>query len=99
MNYWAYPVTVLPLTPCYVPFDLCALPVATMLWLQFFPKMNLFLKAAIYAAGGTLFDFSCDYIGLSMETDGWNRIYTFIILFLMYLLVYWISKRKDFDPI
>lgn len=99
LGFWFYPITVFPFTPSYIPFDICALPVATMLWLQFFPKWNLFLKASIYAAGGALFDFICDSICLTIQKDSWSRIYTVIILFLIYLLGYWISKRNKFDPV
>lgn len=99
LGFWFYPVTVLPFSPSYIPFDLCALPVSTMLWLQFFPKWNPFLKASVFAVGGTLFDLIYDKIGLTMELDSWNRIYTLIILFLMYLFAYWVSKRKKFDPV
>jgi hypothetical protein len=99
LGLWFYPITVFPFTPSYIPFDLCALPVATMLWLQFFPKWNFFFKALVYAAVGTLFDFICDSIGLTMEKDSWLRVYTFIILFLIYLLAYRVSKSKRFEPV
>jgi hypothetical protein len=99
LGFWFYPVTVFPFTPSYIPFDLCALPVATMIWLQSFPKMNLIMKTLIYAGGGALFDLICDTIGLTYQLDSWSRAYTYIILSLMYLLAYWVSKRKKFDPV
>lgn len=99
LGFWYYPITVFPMTPSYIPFDLCALPVATMLWLQFFPKWNLFLKAGVYAAVGSLFDFICDTLRLTVQEDSWLRIYTFIILLLIYLFAYWLSKRRRFEPV
>ena len=100
MHLWTYPTTVAPMMPSFLPFDLSAVPVATMLFLQFFPRMKLFWKALIYAAGGTLFDFISDSIGLSVQEGwGWSSIYTFLILFFMYLLAYRIAHMENFEPI
>ncbi len=99
LHLWSYPVTVFPLMPSYVPFDLSALPVATMLWLQFLPKMKLVLKALIYAAvGAFVFEPLCDWIGLALQT-WWLHILTFIMLFGLYHIAYWFSKRKNFNPV
>lgn len=49
LNLWYYPVTVLPLMPEFNPFDICALPVATMLCIQYFPDVGPYIKAIIYS--------------------------------------------------
>ena len=75
LHLWTYPITVFPLMPSYVPFDLSSMPVATMLWLQFFPKMKLILKTLIYAVvGGFGFEPLIDKIGLVCE-EGWKYFY------------------------
>jgi hypothetical protein len=100
LHLWTYPTTVTPMMPSFLPFDLSALPVATMLWLQFFPGMKLAWKALLYAAAGTAFDYACDAIGLSVQEGwGWSRAYTFLILILLYLLAFWIANRLRYEPI
>jgi hypothetical protein len=100
LHLWTYPTTVSPMMPSFLPFDLSALPIATMLWLQFFPKMKLVWKALVYTAAGTAFDFACDVIGLSAQEGwGWSRAYTFLILILLYLLAYWVANRLKYEPI
>ena len=42
---WAYPISILPLMPCFIPFDLTVLPVTTMLFIQFSPKTKTIYKA------------------------------------------------------
>ena len=99
MHLWTYPVTVLPLMPSYIPFDLSSMPVATMLWLQFFPKMRLIYKALIYAlVGGYLFEPLIDWIGLSVE-EGWKYSYSVLIMFVVYLMADFFATRDQFEKI
>jgi hypothetical protein len=39
--------------PEFIPFDISALPVATMIFIQFFPKVKPIWKALVYSAAGT----------------------------------------------
>lgn len=98
LNLWSYPTTVFPLMPSYVPFDLSAMPVSAMLWLQFFPRMKLVWKAPIYGAVGSfLFEPFCDRIGLVIQ-HGWSYLYSFALLNLIYLLAYFVATRNSFQP-
>ena len=49
LNLWSYPVNVFPLMPEYIPFDICALPVTTMLVIQFFPTVNPVIKSIAFS--------------------------------------------------
>jgi hypothetical protein len=50
------------------------------------------------AVGAYVFDPVCDGIGLAVE-EGWNRIFTFVILFFLYLIAFWFSRRTKFEQL
>jgi hypothetical protein len=68
-----------------------------MLWLQFKPTLNPFLKAVIYSSltsfiGEPLFE----WIGF-YTTVKWSVFYSFPIYIMIYLIAERISKAKSFD--
>jgi len=99
MNLWCYPINVFPLMPEFIPFDICALPVATMIFIQFFPKVNAFIKAALYAMLGSLvFQPLMAWVGL-YENLGWKHYYSLPILFILYIVANYLSNKNNFDEI
>lgn len=96
---WHYTGKALPIIPTYIPWDFCLIPVTTMLWVQFKPRLNPILKAIIYGLlaafiGEPFFE----WIGL-YSPEKWNSLYSFIMYIVIYLLAYRISLAKTFDKL
>ena len=71
MNLWNYPTIVFPLLPEFITFDISVLPVATMLCIQYFPKVSPYIKAVIYSATSSfIFEPLNVKLGLYVKTTG-----------------------------
>lgn len=96
---WYYPVTLVPLMPCYIVFDLSVLPVTTMLFIQFFPKVRAFYIALIYAAlGSFIFQPAMEALGLVVH-ERWTVFSTFPVLFLLYLVSHRLAVNGRFEAV
>jgi hypothetical protein len=96
---WSYPISVFPIMPGYIPYDFCALPVATMLFIQFLPKIKAIYKALVYGAiGGFVFEPMMNWIGVYNKKE-WKSYYSFPILVAIYLVCNYFAKKKIFEPI
>ena len=96
MNLWCYPINVLPLMPEFIHFDICALPVATMLVIQFFPTVSPLIKAIVYAAFASfIFQPINSWLGL-YNNLAWKNYYSFPILIVIYLLSNYVATRSQF---
>jgi hypothetical protein len=96
---WAYTVRVIPIISSFIPWDISVMPVATMLFLQFFPKVNLFIKAGVYAFSGA---FICEPVAVWLEIASephWSSFYSFPIILIIYLLSHAIFTSKSFKVI
>ena len=96
---WHYSGRVLPTIPTFFPWDFTLIPVSLMLWLQFRPTLNPFLKAVIYSAltsfvGEPFFE----WLGLYTIVK-WSVVYSFPIYIFIYLIAYRISNAKSFEPL
>jgi hypothetical protein len=99
LGLWSYPVNVFPLMPEFIPFDISALPVATMLFIQFLPKLRPFYKAVIYSACGSfIFQPVMKFVGL-YDNLGWKNYYSFPILIAIYLAANYISNKDRYGKI
>jgi hypothetical protein len=99
LGIWHYSGKFIPTIPSYLPWDFCLLPVITMLFIQFKPNMQPFLKAIIY---GALIAFIgeplMEWVGL--YTSGkWHNYYSFPIYIIIYLISFKISKINTFNNI
>lgn len=99
MRLWDYNTQVIPLIPPYAPWDFTLLPVTAMLFYQFKPKWNPYLKAAVFAAIGSfvvqpVFEWVNFY-----EPYGWKDWYSFPLLFGIYLLGYYFVTRVRFEKL
>jgi hypothetical protein len=93
---WGYKAMLFPTIPSFMPWDISLIPVTTMLWLQYKPRVNPFIKAISYSAltafiGEPLFD----WVGLYNPIN-WNSFYSFPIYTLIYLVAYGISKLNSY---
>lgn len=99
MGLWSYPANVFPLMPEFIPFDISSLPVATMLFIQFFPKVKAIYKAIVYGAiGAFAFEPMVHWLGL-YDRLGWKSYYSFPILIGIFLASNYIAHRDSFSKI
>ena len=99
LDVWYYPVKIFPILPQSEPFNFSVLPVVTLLFIQYFPKVKAIYKALIYAiAGSFIFQPLMEWIGL-YANDEWKNYYSFPILMVMYLTANWLATRKNFKPL
>jgi hypothetical protein len=99
MGLWTYPASAVPLMPEYIPFDISSLPVTTMLFIQFLPKLKPIYKAVIYAAiGSFVYEPFMHWVGL-YDRLAWEYWYTFPILVAVYLAANFFATRDRFQPV
>jgi len=96
---WHYRFHVIPTLPTYFPWDVTLMPVSVMILLQFFPKINPWLKAIFFA-------FLTSYIGEPFfnwlgiyEPTAWRYSYSVPIQFILFMSAYWLSQRSKFSPL
>jgi len=96
MNLWYYPITVFPLMPEFNPFDICALPVATMLCIQYFHNINPYIKAIIYSLiSSFMFEPLNQWLGLYKQIL-WKYYYSVPIMIFIYLVANYLATRNKF---
>lgn len=99
LRLWSYPISIVPQMPCYLPFNYSALPVTTMLFLQFCPNVKPVYKALVYAGlGSFVFQPVMIWVGLVIH-EKWPNLYSFPILFLIYLMSHFIATRKHYESV
>jgi hypothetical protein len=99
LGLWSYPYSVFPLMPSYIPLDCSVVPVATMLFIQLFPKIKTIYKALIYGAVGAFgFESLLSWVGLYNRME-WKSIYSFPLYILIYLVCNYFSKKMNFAPV
>jgi hypothetical protein len=96
---WSYPVLLFPILPECSPYNFTILPVVTMVFLQYCPNRNRYLKALVYAALGAFgFQPLMEWAGLYLN-DEWRDWYSFPILYLFYLAADWLAGRETFEKL
>ena len=97
LGLWSYPFNVFPLMPEFIPFDISALPVTTMIFIQLFPKVRPVWKALVYSAlGSFVFQPLMKWMGLYNNMN-WEHYYSFPILVGIYLTAHYIVTRHRFS--
>ncbi|WP_026580853.1 CBO0543 family protein [Bacillus sp. J33] len=96
---FAYPVKVIPLPTLSYSFRYSMVPVTIMFLLQYKPHLNPLIKAILFAG------FSA-YIGMPLmamihlyKKVDWAYTYSFFILFSLFMIAHWFSRRKSFGEI
>ncbi len=91
---WNYNTLLLPYFPEYLPWDLTIMPVTAMLYYQFLPKVNPWLKGLVF---GTTASYVVEpvfiWAGL-YEPSGWEHHYSLPIYFAIYMAGYWLYKQN-----
>lgn len=96
LGLWSYPANVFPLMPEFIPFDISSLPVVTMLFIQFFPKVKPFYKAVVYSAFASfVFQPFMSFVGL-YDNLQWENYYSFPILIIIYLLANYFANKNRY---
>jgi len=93
-NLWHYDWNVIPFIPIYFPWNFTLFPVSIMLFLQFKPDMNKYIKAVA-------FSFMCSFVfepffsWISMyHMLHWEYWYSFVIYTPLYLFYDYLYKCK-----
>lgn len=96
---WTYPVKAIPLPTISYSFRYSLMPVLIMFFLQFKPNINPFLKGIVLAGLSA-------YIGMPLmalvnmyKKLDWAYTYSFFIIFSLFLVAHWFSRRKSFEPL
>ena len=82
--------------PEFITFDVCVLHVATILCIQYFPKVSPYIKAVIYSATSSfIFEPSNVWLGLYVKKQ-WECHYSVPIMIFIYLVVSYVASRNKF---
>lgn len=93
---WCYPINVFPFMSQHITFDIFALPVVTMLFIQFFPSVSPYIKAVIYSLSSSfIFDPIIEWLGLYKQIH-WKYYYSVPIMIFIYLVADYLSSRNKF---
>lgn len=99
MNLWSYPVIAFPLMPDFVTFDVSVLPVATMLYIQYFPNVSPYIKSVIYSITSS-FMFEPLNVKLGLyEKIRWEYYYSFPIMIFIYLAANYLASNNKFSKL
>jgi hypothetical protein len=91
---WNYNTWLLPYFPEYLPWDWTIMPVTAMLFYQFFPKFNPWIKGAAF---GVIAAYVVEPIFIWLgfyEPSGWEHHYSLPIYFAIYMMGYWLYTRR-----
>ncbi|WP_057763082.1 CBO0543 family protein [Cytobacillus praedii] len=91
LEFWKYPVQLVPIAPKAIAFDMSMVPVAFMLLHQYFVNRKSFIIAllitsAIYAFIGEPLS---NWLGL-VQYDKWKYIYSFFYYVIIGLIIRWL---------
>jgi hypothetical protein len=94
---WHYRFHVVPTLPTYFPWDVTLMPVSVMILLQFFPKLNPWLKAIFFALlTSYIAEPLFNWLGI-YEPNAWRYSYSVPIQILLFMSAYWLSLRSKFS--
>lgn len=90
-----YRYEVTPMGPNYIPWNFFVIPVLVIFSIQLYENVNIYLK-------GLMLSLLMAFIGLPIlkylgifKTYEWNYFYSFIILFIIFILSYKVSTIAD----
>ncbi len=99
LGLWEYHSVLLPIVPAYLPWDWSVMPVTAMLFYQFKPGINPWIKAVIFSAVGA---FAAEpffaWLGI-YNPIAWEFWYSFPIFIVVFMLGWALfrhsAKSKD----
>jgi len=96
MNLWNYPTIVFPLMPEFITFDVSVLPVATMIFIQYFPRVSPYIKAVIYSVSSSfIFEPLNVKLGFYVKIH-WEYYYSVPIMIFIYLVANYLASNDKF---
>ena len=85
LRLWGYPSQEVPLVPPYITWDLCAIPVITMIFLHYMPKTNPIIKSIVLGVFGSfIIQPIAQLLGLYAPYH-WKHWYSFLFVIIIYL--------------
>jgi hypothetical protein len=91
---WKYNTLLLPYFVQYLPWDMTVMPVVTMLFIQYFPKVSPWLKGVVFGAVAA-YVVEPVFIWLGVyEPSSWEHHYSLPIYFVIFMLSYWLYYRS-----
>jgi len=96
---WSYYYPLVPFSPAFAPWDFSLLPVITMVFLQYKPEINPYVKSVVYSVIGS---FIAQPILAWMgyyNAKLWPHYYSFPIFIVIYLIAYKISQATRFEKL
>jgi hypothetical protein len=98
LGLWYYVIRIIPFIPTNIAYNLGALPVAAMLFIQFFPKVKPAYKALVFALlGAFVAEPAMVWLGLYRNVH-WAYWYSFPLLFIQYWIAHRLALMKSFEP-
>lgn len=96
-NAWHYESNVFPVASIGFPWDFTLFPVGIMVILQFFPKINAYIKSVVFAlVTAFVYEPFFTWIGIYYPVN-WRHSYSFVIYIPLYLFFNCIYKSKLFE--
>ncbi|MUK87956.1 hypothetical protein GMD78_06035 [Ornithinibacillus sp. L9] len=96
LGLWLYNYQVFPWVPAYVPWDVTLIPVVIMSLIEIKPKASPVVKGFIFAVlTSSVGEIVFEFLGLYKKVH-WESYYSFPIYFLLFLVGYWASLRKNY---
>ena len=96
MNLWNYPTIVFPLMPEFITFDVSVLPVSTMIFIQYFPRVSPYIKAVIYSVSSSfIFEPLNVKLGFYVKIH-WEYYYSVPIMIFIYLVANYVASKDKF---
>lgn len=97
LGLWGYNANLLPIIPPYIPWDFTLMPVVAMLFYQYKPNANPFIKAIIFSAiASFVIQPFFAWIGFYNPQD-WKHEYSFPIIIAIYLIGFIFTRARDFQ--
>lgn len=95
LGLWNYHTMLLPIVPAHIPWDWSVMPVSAMLFYQFKPRINPWIKAAVFSGiGSFIAEPVFEWIGI-YHTIAWQYWYSFPIYIAVYMAGWLIFRRTD----
>lgn len=99
LGLWGYNAHLIPVIPPYFPWDFTLMPVVAMLFYQYRPNLNPFIKAIVFSAiASFVIQPFFAWVGL-YNPQGWRHEFSFPIIIVIYLIGYGFTRAQSFKDL
>lgn len=96
---WGYNTLLFPFMPDYLPWDWTIMPVVSMLFYQFWPKVKPWIKGAAFSIiASYVVEPIFTWLGF-YEPVAWEHYFSLPIYFVIYMTGYWLYTRRFGEPV